>query len=525
MSNETVVNGASTVLGTPSFAQFSIRDGGREYYAITWLGQGADGKLAIYNQLMNRSGGKIGGETIVSSNVDHDSDIVTYTLQSYYGGDTSYSVLRYTTVWTVKKQDGSGWEIHQQLYGTDGNKVGQELVVNTGGTVLSKPSVAQFQNNDANLANDTYVITWLGQGANGMLAVYQQRVSYNGAKVGGETLISTNVSDYYSADEIAAALTALQHDVTHPAPDIHEQSIATYVEDKESNIAAADSPHLADDTGDILSFDREDGSTNAERGDEVLLEDRTATAAGRSSDVHTELLIASGENELLENADTLDKDSESRDEQKGDETQGYVGLSTPSDGTETALDSETQIEVEAGTGPEQPTMDGNAEGLLEGEALDATDGQSDSLETALKTYGSQSDALALIDDTGAEGHSDDISNFNTATAEDLYNLSPLDSGWEVVVHPHQDADSNANGLAMDDFLDQDIVGTIDLGQFGKHSDGSEDIGVAVEKGPVSIGFDHDTSVSSSFLDADAIYDMPSIGAPTVWADEPDRVVA
>jgi hypothetical protein len=130
------------------------------------------------------------------------------------------------------------------------------------------------------------------------------------------------------------------------------------------------------------------------------------------------------------------------------------------------------------------------------------------------------------DDSGADAkvHSDVISDFTHVTGEDLYDLSQLETVSEETVPTEHTGKDNIVGFIVEDLLDGDTDGAINLGQFGEHSGASEDIDLSPENTP-AVGSDPDTSTSSAFSEPHSIYDMPSTGASSVWIEEPDRVVA
>ena len=163
----------------PSISKLS--DGG---FVITWMSHGQDGSgWGIFAQRFNSSGEKLGTEFQVNTFVGS-----TQTEPSVSGLENGGFVI----TWQSNYQQGdSDYGIRAQRFDADGNKVGNELHVNTFTNYHQwRPSVSK-------LSDGGFVITWWSSsnpGGNGW-DVYAQRYNSSGIKVGTEFRVNTYVYD------------------------------------------------------------------------------------------------------------------------------------------------------------------------------------------------------------------------------------------------------------------------------------------------------------------------------------------
>ncbi|HET6467019.1 MAG TPA: cadherin domain-containing protein [Geminicoccaceae bacterium] len=172
--------------GTPLAA---LADGG---FVATWESFGQDGDLfGIFARRYDASGNAVGGELQVNS----------YT-ESYqvYPATAGFAGGGFVVTWTSFGQDGSGYGIYGQRYGTDGNVVGGEFQIN------SYTSGQQLYSSVAALAGDAFVVTWTSAEQDGSgYGIYGQRYDAAGATVGGEFRINSHTE----GDQALSAVTAM----------------------------------------------------------------------------------------------------------------------------------------------------------------------------------------------------------------------------------------------------------------------------------------------------------------------------
>jgi hypothetical protein len=244
---EMIVNVDTEVLTSPVIMQTINASQQSSYsYIMSWVGLDQNGHTGLYQQRFNgQTGAKIDGEVLVSNNIDTDSSVVVYKWIKESGG----KVYGYVTMWTTQRTDGTGWDIHQQSFDPNGTKSGVESIANTGTVVLGQPAISQTIGTVQLVDNQTviYTITWIGKSDAGVLGLYQQQYNQGGTKVGGETLLSTNVTDL--ADFLNGDTHLLNEllDMHHDADD-HQPVSSNQINEPEiqqQKVAAADE-HLSD---------------------------------------------------------------------------------------------------------------------------------------------------------------------------------------------------------------------------------------------------------------------------------------
>ncbi|MBJ6127140.1 calcium-binding protein [Microvirga splendida] len=153
----------------------SLKDGG---WVVTWTSYNQDGSGdGIYQQRYNSSGQAIGGETRVNT--------TTNSFQNY-SSTTALADGGWLVSWVSSAQDGSGQGIYQQRYNASGEAVDVEVRVNTfTAGHQSQPSVTA-------LSSGGWVVTWTSEAQDGSSqGVYQQRYSIAGDKLGNEVRVNT----------------------------------------------------------------------------------------------------------------------------------------------------------------------------------------------------------------------------------------------------------------------------------------------------------------------------------------------
>jgi Ca2+-binding RTX toxin-like protein len=177
LSTDISVN--TTKLGYQNLTEIAtLADGS---YVITWTSSG-DSFVSgnIYMQRYDAVGNALGEETRVNSTLSDrqvDSNITALT----DGG--------YVLSWTSVAQDGDWGGIYAQRYDAAGNKMGDEIRVNT--TTAGN----QYTSDLAALADGGYVITWASDDLPGDGSViYAQRYDGAGNRVGDETQVNTTFS-------------------------------------------------------------------------------------------------------------------------------------------------------------------------------------------------------------------------------------------------------------------------------------------------------------------------------------------
>ncbi|MGN6447474.1 MAG: hypothetical protein ACTHLK_02490 [Brucella intermedia] len=101
----------------------------------------------------------------------------------------SGTVAGWVVVWVVEGKGRRNTWVHQQYYGSDGHKIGHELIVNNNTEPLGLPTVEQ-----TSIGIDRYVISWIGRNKANQLGIYQQLFDgATGEKLGKGVLVTRNV--------------------------------------------------------------------------------------------------------------------------------------------------------------------------------------------------------------------------------------------------------------------------------------------------------------------------------------------
>ncbi|WP_348681074.1 beta strand repeat-containing protein [Alteromonas mediterranea] len=138
-------------------------------------------------------GGSTGNQTI-TVNVSPDTDgsesvfgpdlVNTFTAGGQFTPDVaSFADGSYVVTWVSSTQDDSSWGVYAQRFDANGLAVGNEFLVNTTtASTQSDPAVTV-------LSDNSFVITWEGNGISDGNGVFAQRYASDGAPVGSEFLL------------------------------------------------------------------------------------------------------------------------------------------------------------------------------------------------------------------------------------------------------------------------------------------------------------------------------------------------
>jgi len=156
----------------------SVAMGANGNFLIAWHSRGQDGSgWGIYAQRYDSAGNPVGSEFRVN----------TYTTDNQLFPSVAMDPNgNFLIAWQSLGQDGSGWGIYAQRYGSAGNPVGSEFRVNTyTANDQGNPSVAMD-------ADGNFVIAWRSDGQDGSeYGIYAQRYSSAGNPLGSEFQVNT----------------------------------------------------------------------------------------------------------------------------------------------------------------------------------------------------------------------------------------------------------------------------------------------------------------------------------------------
>lgn len=192
----------TTTLGQQSTAQVAgLTNGG---WVVTWQGEDddtsdGDSKYDIYQQAYGSTGQKVGGETVVNAFTSFDQ---------FNSSVTALAGGMWAVAWYSYGHAGDASGIYAQIYNANGTKSGSELHVNT-----HTPD-DQYDPEITRLANGDFVVTWESEEQDGSgFGIYQQRFDADGTPDGVERRVNkTSTGDQDSAD--IAALSTGGHVVT-----------------------------------------------------------------------------------------------------------------------------------------------------------------------------------------------------------------------------------------------------------------------------------------------------------------------
>ena len=117
---------------------------------------------AIYGQLIDESGNLIGDNIFVN---DKDINIVSNSVRPYAANGKDFIV-----VWSDQR-NGYVYDIYGQKFEKDGNKIGNNFIVNSDSQMVSKyiPNVALSK-------NGSFIVTWYDYNKGGLFSrIYCER--------------------------------------------------------------------------------------------------------------------------------------------------------------------------------------------------------------------------------------------------------------------------------------------------------------------------------------------------------------
>jgi hypothetical protein len=180
----------TTSLGAQSTSSLTgLTTGG---WVVTWQGEDddpgdGDSKFDIYQQVYSANGDKVGGETLVNTFATADQ---------FASSVTALANGRWAVTWCSYGHAGDTSGIYAQIYNANGSKSGSEFHVNT-----YTPG-NQYDPEITTLANGDFLVTWESQNQDGSgYGIYQQRFDADGTVDGVERRVNkTTTSDQDAVD-------------------------------------------------------------------------------------------------------------------------------------------------------------------------------------------------------------------------------------------------------------------------------------------------------------------------------------
>lgn len=194
--SEFLVN--TTTTSTQSFPTVTTLPDGR--FVVTWTdqsqAQGDTSVTAVRGQIFTFTGAKQGGEFVVN----------TTTTGAQFGPQiTTLPNGSFVVAWMDLSQTGgdtSSFAIRGQVFDNDGDKLGNEFLVNT------TTAGAQTDHAITALSNDRFVVTWTDDSHTGGdtsgNAIRGQVFNADGSKFGGEFLVNTTTAGSQILPDITA---------------------------------------------------------------------------------------------------------------------------------------------------------------------------------------------------------------------------------------------------------------------------------------------------------------------------------
>ena len=161
-------------------------------FLVTWRSLEQDGsRFGIYGQVFSSAGERIGEEVRINTYTQSDQS---------YQSVTGLMSGGFVVTWASLGQDGSSLGVYAQLLSEDGSPVGDEFRVNTYTTnYQDEPSVTA-------LTNDRFVVAWTSMLQDGsQTGVFAQVFNNDGSTVGGEFRVNTYTSDHQRNPVIASS--------------------------------------------------------------------------------------------------------------------------------------------------------------------------------------------------------------------------------------------------------------------------------------------------------------------------------
>ena len=157
-----------------------IASNGSSFMVVWFTDGGQDGDShGVFGQLIDESGNKIGSQIQINS----------YTTNSQWYPNVASNGSNYMVVWDSVEQDGDMRGIYGQIISETGDKIGDEILINT--TTQHdqyQPSIAAI--------DSTYLVAWTNHANDTSLRtdVYAQCISGTGIKKGSEFLVNSILS-------------------------------------------------------------------------------------------------------------------------------------------------------------------------------------------------------------------------------------------------------------------------------------------------------------------------------------------
>ncbi|HET9717348.1 MAG TPA: cadherin domain-containing protein [Pseudolabrys sp.] len=160
-------------------------------FVVTWEGSNGDGNgLGVKAQVFDANGAKVGDELTVNTQTLGDQD--GRAIAALAGGG-------FVITWTDPNGDGSSNSVKGQRFDAEGNRVGDEFLVNTTTIGSQKePSVTRLMTGPA---VGGFVVTWSDDSGTGSdpNAVRAQIFNADGTKFGGEFFVNSQTASLQSA--------------------------------------------------------------------------------------------------------------------------------------------------------------------------------------------------------------------------------------------------------------------------------------------------------------------------------------
>jgi Ca2+-binding RTX toxin-like protein len=157
-------------------------------FVVSWASQGTqDGdSLGVYQQLYDTNGDRIGGETLVNT---------TTTSAQYIPKTTALADGGHVVTW-IDYSSGSA-DVVLQRYDATGAALGGEVLVNSFTSGNQERTVVTA------LRGGGYVLAWSSDGQDGdSTGVYLQQFAANGSRVGSEQQVNTQTADAQSLPQV-----------------------------------------------------------------------------------------------------------------------------------------------------------------------------------------------------------------------------------------------------------------------------------------------------------------------------------
>ena len=148
-------------------------------FISAWQSTGQDGSSSgIYSQIFNENGNKIGDEFRINSHTSSAQNTPSI---------SSLSGERFIVCWDSYGQDGSGTGVYAQIFNLDGEKIGNEFMVNTRTNENQMNAVVH------QLSNNGFVICWQSYKHDGYgWGIAAQMYDEYAEKVGNEFLVNSS---------------------------------------------------------------------------------------------------------------------------------------------------------------------------------------------------------------------------------------------------------------------------------------------------------------------------------------------